>query len=63
MGHGIDELSQKIDLRSLHQAGHHNGEADPHRHATHADQCLSNASGHMSPRDTQQKIRRHGFYL
>ena len=36
--HRIDELPKKVYLRSLHQARHHDGEANAHRHPKHADE-------------------------
>jgi hypothetical protein len=59
--HGIDELPKKIDLGSLHQARHHDGEANAHGHAEHADESLSNPGAHVSPRNAQQEIRCHAF--
>ena len=49
MRHGVDELPQEVDLRTLHQARHHDGEADAHGHAGHADQGLPNPGADMGP--------------
>jgi hypothetical protein len=54
-------LSKKIDLRSLHQARHHDGEANAHRYSKHADESLSDAGAHVSPRNAQQEVRCHAF--
>ena len=43
MRHGVDELPQEVELRTLHQASHHDGEAYAHRHAGHADKGLPDA--------------------
>ena len=59
MRHGVDELAQEVDLRSLHQAGHHDGEADAHGDAGHADQRLPDAGRDMGPGDVEDEICGH----
>ncbi len=59
--HGIDQLPQEIDLRALHQARHHDGEADAHRDTRHADQRLPDAGRDVGPCDVIQKPGRHAF--
>src|SRR6185312_2489371 len=58
--HGVDELPQEVDLRTLHQARHHDGEADAHGHASHADQGLPHPGTDMGPSDVEDKL--HGGY-
>src|SRR2546430_7813887 len=60
MRHGVDELSQEVDLRTLHQARHHDREAYPHGHAGHADEGLPHSGADVSPCDAEQKF--HGGY-
>ena len=60
MRHGVDELPQEVELRTLHQARHHDGEADAHGHAGHADKGLPDAGADMGPCDVEQKF--HGDY-
>ena len=60
MRHGVDELSQEVDLRTLHQARHHDGETYPHGHASHAHKGLPHAGADMEPCDVEQKL--HGDY-
>src|SRR6266404_6727109 len=60
MRHGVDELPQEVDLRTLHQARHHDGEADAHGHASHAHEGLPHPGADVSPCDAEQKF--HGGY-
>ena len=60
MRHGVDQLPQEVDLRTLHQARHHDGEADSHGHAGHADQGLPHPGADMGPCDVEEKF--HGGY-
>src|SRR6185369_1080185 len=56
MRHGVDQLAQEVDLRPLHQARHHDGEADPHGHAGHPDQGLPHPRADMCPRDAEDEF-------
>ena len=60
MRHGVDELPQEVDLRTLHQARHHDGETYPHGDASHAHKGLPHAGADMEPCDVEQKL--HGDY-
>src|SRR5258705_13929821 len=60
MRHGVDELPQEVELRPLHQARHHDGEAYPHGHAGHAHKGLPHPGADMSPCDVEYKL--HGGY-
>ena len=60
MRHGVDELPQEVDLRTLHQARHHDGEADAHGHAGHAHEGLPHPGADMGPCDVEKEF--HGGY-
>src|SRR4029077_20184420 len=60
MRHGVDQLPQEVDLRTLHQTRHHDGEADAHGHAGHADKGLPHPGADMEPGDAEYKF--HGDY-
>ena len=60
MRHGVDELPQEVDLRTLHQARHHDCEASPHGHAGHAHEGLPHPGADMGPCNAEQKF--HGGY-
>jgi hypothetical protein len=60
MRHGVDELPQKVDLRTLHQARHHDREAYPHGHASHTHKGLPHPGADMEPCDVEKKF--HGGY-
>ena len=62
MRHGVDELVQEIDLRALHQPGHHDGEADAHGDASHADQRLPHAGRDMGPGNVDEEVGGHSAH-
>ena len=58
MRHGVDELPQEVDLRTLHQARHHDGEADAHGHAGHAHEGLPHPGADVGPCDAEEEVSR-----
>src|SRR5262249_35566241 len=53
----VDQLSDEIVLRALHQGRHHDREANPDRHAENGYQRLPRPAAHMRPGDV--KNQRH----